>query len=251
MDAERAPTRNRLPIAILIVAALVVAGFVALQLVGDGEDEPRVVPADSTTSTTATTSSAGESTTTTFAPTADPSPAVFPDVMTSRRFDDPGAVAFAFATEILGFVEPIVSDFAQGDSRSGEVELRASGVGEPTTLFVRQLEDDSWYVLGASVATIRLDAPAHGATVSSPLTLEGAAAAFEGLVNVRLLVDGSTDPIATTIVTGRGDGVLGDFSGTLEFEIPDGAEHGMLVLYEASAEDGSTIAATVIRVHFE
>jgi hypothetical protein len=151
---------------------------------------------------------------------------------------------------MLGFVDPIVGDFAQGDTRSGEVEVRSFAQGKPTTVLVRQLEDDTWFVLGASVESIRLDTPEAGAPISSPEQLTGAASAFEGTVDVRLFVDGVTDPIAETFVTGRGDGVLGDFTGELTFDLPAGAQHGALVLSEASAEDGSTVAATVIRVHF-
>lgn len=251
MDAERAPTRSRLPIVILVVAALLVAGFVALQLIGDGDDEPRVASAGSTTSTSAASSSTSGSSTTTFAPTADPAPAVFPDVLASRRFDDPEAAAFAFVTEVLRFQDPVVGDFAQGDSRSGEIEVRAfAAQPTATTVLVRQLEDDTWFVIGAVADTIRLDTPAQGATIASPQPLGGAASAFEGTVDVRLFVDGVTEPIATTFVTGSGDGTMGDFSGELEFVAPDGAEHGILVLSEEGPDDGTTVAATVIRVHF-
>ncbi len=252
MDAQHATGRNRLLVGIAAVVVALAGGFAVVQLVTGDEAQEATTTSVDTTSPASTTSSstAGRSTTTTFAPTADASPAVFPDVMASRRFDAPGAVAHAFATEVLGFVEPIVSDFARGDSRSGEVEIRASGAGDPTTLAIRQLEDDAWYVIGAAVPTIRLDSPAPGATLSSPLAIEGAAAAFEGLVNVRLVADGASDPIATTIVTAGGEGLLRGFSADLEFEVPEGAEHGALILYEASAEDGSTIAATVLRVHF-
>lgn len=143
----------------------------------------------------------------------------------------------------------VVSDFMPGDSRSGEVELRGVVGGRPTTVFVRRLEDDTWYVIGTSVESIRLDAPSTGATVSSPLSLTGAAWAFEGHVAVRLYADGVTEPIAESYVLGRGD-EMGDFAGELTFEVPVGAEHGTLVLFEPSAKDGGTIAATVIRVRF-
>ena len=62
--------------------------------------------------------------------------------------------------------------------------------------------------------------------------------------------DGSNAPIGATNVLGRGDGVLGDFEGELAFTVPEGATHGVLVLSEASAEDGTTVAATAIRVRF-
>jgi len=253
MDAQRSDHRNRL-LLWLGAAAAVVAVVVGV-VVATRDDDTTVELADDTTTTTEeedTTTTTSETTTTTeLAPTADPALAVFPDVMTSQRFDDPVALAFTFARDVLGFREPIVGELQQGDARSGEVEVRAFAEGNPTIVLVRQLEDDTWFVIGTSVETIRLDVPEAGATITSPQTLEGAALAFEGTVDVRLYAGDLTEPIATTFVTGRGDGVLGDFSGSIEFEVPAGVEHGVLVLSESSAEDGSTIAATVIRVHFQ
>jgi len=249
MDTQHATNRNRLLLALGSAAAAVavVVGVLALS-----DDDPSTIDtADTTTTSTDSTTSTSESTTTSAVPAGvDPGPAVFPDPTTSRRFDEPAAVAHAFATDLLGFRDPLVSDFMQGDSRSGEVEVRAFPQGNPTTVLVRQLEDDTWFVIGAVVESIRLDTPEQGDTISSPQALEGAAFAFEGTVNVRLFVDGVAEPIAETFVTGRGDGELGDFTGELTFDLPAGAERGVLVLSEASAEDGSTIAATVIRVHF-
>lgn len=251
MDAQHATGRNRLLIGIAAAAAAVAAVVGVLVLAAD--DDERLDTAISSNGT----SSVGASTTTTEAPatigsaTVDPTTAVFPDPTTSRRFDDPDSVAFAFTSEVLGFRTPVVGDFVPGDSRSGEVVVRAFATQpHPTTVLVRQLEDDTWFVIGAVTESIRLDVPEQGTTIASPQPLEGAASAFEGTVDVRLFVDGVLEPIATTFVTGGGTEELGDFTGELEFEVPDGVDHGVLILYEASAEDGSTLAATVIRVHF-
>lgn len=248
---QEAPTnRNRWLLglgALVVVLALVIA---ALLIADDDEDD--VDTGGSTTTTAEDTTSTTEATTTSSMPSSivDPTTVVFPDPSTSRRFDAPEALVTAFATDLLGFGAPIVGELQQGDSRSGEIEVRPFAQGEPTTVLVRQMEDDTWFVLGTVVESIRLDSPEAGATIASPLELAGAAHAFEGTVDVRLYADGTTEPIATTFVTGRGDGVLGDFEGELTFEAPAGAEHGVLVLSSAGGEDGSTIAATVIRVHF-
>ena len=222
-----------------------IVGVLALT---DGDDE-QVDAADTTTTTEPTTTS--ESTTTsTLATEVDPAAPMFPDPATSRRFESPEALAMSFAVDVLGFGDPLIGPYASGDSRSGEVEVRAFAEGNPTTVLVRQLEDDTWFVLGAATESIRLDTPAASATITSPQPLEGAASAFEGNVAVRLFVDGVIDPIAETFVTGRGDGVLGDFSGEITFDLPAGARYGTLLLFEASAKDGATVAATAIRVHF-
>jgi hypothetical protein len=67
-------------------------------------------------------------------------------------------------------------------------------------------------------------------------------------VNVLLYVDGTQEPIAETFVTGRGDGVLGDFTGELTYDDPTGATHGVLVLTGESGEDGAPVETSVIRV---
>lgn len=251
METQRDANRNRLLLAMGSVAAAVAVVVGVLVLTDD--DTRTIDTADTTTTAPESTTTTSEPSTTTsnaIKKVVDPGPVVFPDPTTSRRFDDPVAVAQAFAVDLLGFTDPVVGDFMQGDSRSGEVEVRGFAQGNPTVVLVRQLEDDTWFVIGAIVESIRLDTPEQGATLSSPQALEGAAYAFEGTVNVRLFVDGVAEPIAETFVTGRGDGELGDFAGELTFDLPEGAEHGVLVLYEASAKDGATIAATVIRVHF-
>jgi hypothetical protein len=247
MDAQRATNRNRLLLGVGAAAAVIAVVVGALALTGDGDK--RIATADSTTSTSSTTTSTEATTTTVFPLTVDPTLPVFPDPGTARRFDDPGALTYAFAHDMLGFRDPLLGQLVRGDDRSGEIEVRAVAQGNPTTVLVRQLDDGSWFVITASVESIRLDTPTQSATISSPQPLTGAAWAFEGHVAVRLFVDGVAEPIAETFVTGRGD-QMGPFSGELAFDLPAGAQHGVLVLLEPSAEDGSTIAATVIRVHF-
>ncbi len=248
MDAQPDDTRKRWLIglgAAVVAAAAVVA---VLALTGD-DDEP--VATDATTTTTeATTTTTTEDTTTTTAAfeTVDPDVPVYPDPTTSQRFDDPIALVTAFARDFVGFSDPVVGDYAAGDNRSGEVEVRGFAAGAPTTVLVRQLEDDTWFVIGAVTDSIQLATPESGATISSPQPLAGMAYAFEGTVVVQLYVDGTQEPIADTFVTGRGDGVLGDFTGELEFEDTTGATHGVLLLTSNSGEDGAPIEAAAIRV---
>lgn len=250
MEAQRDTNRNRVLLGIGAVAAAAAIVVGVLAFTGDDQKIDTVATTTTTTGQVTTTTTTSPTTTTRAAGPVDPSVPVFPDATTSRRFDDPVAATRAFAVELLGFSDPILGDFAQGDTRSGEVEVRSFAQGSPTTVLVRQLQDDTWFVIGASVASIRLDTPAAGATISSPQALKGAAYAFEGQVVVRLYADGVAKPIADTFVMGRGDGVLADFTGQLDFTLPAGAKHGVLVLFEPSAKDGSTSAATVIRVHF-
>ena len=247
MTTHQSDNRKRLLIGLGSAAAVlaVVAGVLA---VTQDDDEP--VTTELTTTTTEGTTTT-EATTTTSEPafaTVDPDQPVFPDPTTSQRFDDPVAAATAFATELAGFSDPTVGPFMEGDARSGEVEVRAFPDGAPTTVLVRQLEDDAWWVIGAETESIQLATPAARDTITSPQALTGQAYAFEGTVAVRLYVDGVQEPVAETFVTGRGDGVLGDFEGELAFTAPAGATHGVLVLLSQSADDGATTEAQVLRV---
>jgi hypothetical protein len=252
MNAQQQDSRNRVLIGLGAAACVVafVLGAVVLT-----RDDSGPVATDGTTSTIEqTTTTEGTTTTaeTTEPPfqTVDPDLPVFPDPTTSQRFDDPVAVATAFVTDFVGFSDPVVGDFAQGDSRSGEVEVRAFASGAPIVVLVRQLEDDTWFVIGATTDSIQLSTPATGDLLSTPQALVGMAYAFEGTVQVRLFADGTQEPIAETFVTGRGDGVLGDFTGELQFANDTGATHGVLMLYSSGGKDDSAIYASVIRVRF-
>lgn len=243
MDAPTNQQRNVLIAVVAVVAAVAIA--LAVVVVDGGDDDTTTTTSPSTTTTTAAPS------TTTTVPPGDLAIAAFPDLTTGARYTDPVEVARAFATELLGFRDDVVvGELQQGDSRSGEVQVHPAATSAITTVLVRQISDDSWVALGAGTDTIVLDAPLAGSKVASPEPLRGAASAYEGNVIVRLLRDGSTQPVATTFVTGRGDGTLGPFTGELTFTVPKGVSRGLLVLVAPNGEDSSTNAALAIRIGF-
>jgi len=245
MDAQRSDKRNRVLIG-LGAAAAVVALVVAAVVLTDDDDEP--VSSGGSTTTSEVTTTTTESTTTTAAfQGVDLDAPIFPDPTTSQRFNDPESAARGFAA-FAGFTHPVFEEFEQGDSRSGEMVVRSFANGAPTVVLLRQLEDDAWYVIGVTTDSIRLTTPKIGDMLTSPQPLEGQAYAYEGNVLVRLFADGVQEPIGQTNVTGRGDGVLGDFSGALEFTNDTGATHGVLVLNGTSGEDGGATEVSAIRV---
>ena len=200
---------------------------------------------------TSTHTAATSTTTTTLSPTTSPvdtSTAVWPFASSTTRYSDPVAAARSFATEYVGFTNPVVGEFRQGDARSGEVPVQARTTGPITTVLVRQL-GDSWWVLGASTPNIQLSSPATLTAISSPVRLQGASTAFEATVNTEVRQDGSTQPLGTGIVMGGANGQMGAFDGTLAFNRPSGAS-GAVTLLTRSAEDGSVTEATVVRVKF-
>ena len=246
MDAQRSDNRKRVLFGVGAAAA-VVAIVLGVTVLMDDDDQP-VSSGETTSSSTSTSSSSTSSTTTTTVfEGVDPDVPVYPDPTTSQRFDDPQAAAAAFATW-AGYTQPVLGAFQQGDGRSGEIELRSFEQGAPSIVLLRQLDDDAWYVIGVSTASIHLTTPAIGDTLTSPQPLEGQAFAYEGNVQVRLYADGVQEPIGETHVTGRGDGVLGDFTGELSFTNDTAATHGVLLLNGTSGEDGSPVELTAIRV---
>lgn len=182
----------------------------------------------------------------------DPEPyrsAVWPWFDSDVRFDDPVDAARAFAEQYVGFTDPVVGPFLQGDGRSGEVEIRPTADGPDTVVFVRQLgPGDQWWVLGAATGHIEIDSPSGLETIANPVRVSGRALAFEGTVGLLLLADGSPTPLADGFVTGGG-AEMGPFEGVFDYDTPEVAG-GALVLVTESAEDGRVWSAAVVRVEF-
>lgn len=176
--------------------------------------------------------------------------ALWPWVDTDLRFADPVEAATSFATDFLGFDDPIVGAFLAGDARSGEVEIRAGDPGPVTTVLVRQLgDDDTWWVLGSIAENIVIDEPEALEEITSPVTVAGSATAFEGTVEVELRADGNGEPIFEGFVTASGGPEPGPFSDVFEFVSP-GETGGALVLRSSSSEDGSVLEASALRVFY-
>ena len=236
---------TRTPLA--ATAILLVAG--SLVAVGCGSSTPSSSTTTSATSaTTSTTSSSAPSTTT--SPTAQPATAVWPFASGSTRYSDPVAAAKGFAVTYLGFVNPLVGSFKQGDSRSGEVNVQPGKNGAVTTVFVRQLgSDNSWWVLGAATAHLVISQPKALAAITSPVTIAGTSTAFEGTVNVEIRQDGTLAPLTTGIAMGGANGTMAPFSKAFPFPAPS-ASAGAIVLLTRSARDGNVSEASVQRVAF-
>ena len=222
------------------------------------DDDPSISAgrSTSTTSSTTTTSTTAleAAATTTTAATQQEAPgdqAVWPVESSTTRYRDPVEAARGFATGLAGFRQPVVGTFRAGDSRSGEVEVRAAPRGPATTVIVRQLgADGSWWVLASTTPNIELDSPARGATVASPVRVTGRARAFEGTVQVVLREDAGAQPLATGFVTGSGGAELGPFEGELTYTRKPTQARGVLLLFTDSAEDGRVWEVLASRVRF-
>ena len=257
MEAQRDTNRTRLLIG-LGSAAAVLAVLVAVIAVTDGDDDQEVDVAGTTTTVQSTTTSkettTTEETTSTFAPTVDPANAIWPRVNTSQRFESPVAAAQSFAVDFLGFTDPVVGEYQAGDLRSGEVPIRPLADGPVTTVLVRQLEDDTWFVIAADTEDITIDEPEPGADIDCPVRVAGTALAFEGTVDVAIYADFAEEPVGRGFVTGSGSPPAGPYEGDVECDLDqldDGVHYGVLVLSTTGGEDGRLWMAEVMRIQLK
>ncbi len=237
------------------LAAIIVAGGLTVVAAGCSDDEP-VDTAGTTTSPVTTDPTTSAAPTTTAPAPATPLSrdeaafALWPDPAGEARFDDPVEAARSFAVDLVGFDDPVLGELREGDARSGEIELQPSDDGPVSTVLVRQLgEDDSWWVIGMLNDDIVVDDPVGQQAVDHPLLLAGEARAFEGTVEVAVFADGSTEPLGEGFVTGSGGEDLGPFEGEVAFDVPQGG-WGTVLFFTTSAEDGSVLVATAVRVGF-
>lgn len=235
-------------------AILLVVGTLTVVGCGSSTDKVSDTTGITTTSTKATATTVGttiaDATVTTTSAGEQSDSAVWPSVGSSTRYTDPVDAAKGFATEFLGFVDPIVGDFQQGDTRSGEVAVKSSDTGPTTTVMVRQLgADNSWWVLGASTPNLRIAVPESLTTVTSPLQVSGQSTAFEGTINVEIRADDQSKPLVAGTTMGGSMGEMKPFSIGMTFPAPT-VHGGAIVVKTMSAKDGNIAEATVIRVHF-
>ncbi|MGZ6885666.1 MAG: Gmad2 immunoglobulin-like domain-containing protein [Acidimicrobiia bacterium] len=182
--------------------------------------------------------------------TVQPFTAVWPFAASRTRYSDPAAAARAFAVTYLGFVDPVVGRFRQGDSRSGEIVIKPMSSGPETTVTVRKLApDETWWVLAASTPNLQLASPTATESVTSPVTLSGTSTAFEGTVSVEIRQDGTLTPLTTGFVTGGANGQIGPFSKAITFPTPT-ADGGSVVLKTFGTENNVLWEASVVRLRF-
>lgn len=238
---------NRFVLGLVLAIAVVVAAVVVLLVAGSDDDETTATEPSTTTTTEGSTTT--PSTARPSVSDAEAATIVWPDPEGELTYDDSIAVVRDFAVELIGFEDPLYGAFQQGDDRSGEVEVRALQDGPATTVLVRQMSDDHWYVIAAVSSELELDTPTPGSAIDHPLQVAGRARAFEGQVRVAVYERGSTAPLGEGFVTASGTEELGPFAGDVSWANPGGG-WGSVVLTTASAEDGSVWTAMAIPVGF-
>ncbi|MEO5678572.1 MAG: Gmad2 immunoglobulin-like domain-containing protein [Acidimicrobiales bacterium] len=179
-----------------------------------------------------------------------PDEAVWPPAGSTTSFATPAAAAADFARRFLAMGTPQLAA-ARVTGNDATVDVRATANGGPTTVIaLRRTPARGWVVVGCATADIRIDAPAVGTNISSPLTVRGQARAFEGQVDVEVRGDGALTPIGRSIGMGGGTDVM-PFESTITFTRP-AAGRGTVTVSQARADvaDQGPLSATVIRVAF-
>lgn len=246
-NGQSAGRRNPLLIGAAAAAAVVI-GIVTFVAISDSDDSDVVADTTTTSSTSTSTTTTTSPPTTTeppFAPVVDPFAVAYPGPLTSQRFDAPEPAGRGYATDVLGFTDLVAGDFQQGDSRSGELTVSDRDGGPETTIILRQMEDDTWFVLGSQTSDIVVETPEAGDLLASPsFDTTGMALAFEGTVDVFVRLQSDPAPIGEGFVTGSGVPPAGPFTGTIDFDAPGAELPGIVVYRTLSAEDGHVVQAT-------
>ena len=175
----------------------VALGLGVLALLGacsDDDEGAETGPTTTTEASTTSTSEAEEPTTTTS--TTEPTAAA-----------DPVDAAEAFMTLHFPGDRTAFSEFRQGDSQSGEVDVlrpREGGGGPPllgATLLLRQ-DAGEWIVIGAVNPNVTIEVPENGGEVpAGPITVSGAGRGFEAQIDAR-----AVDADGQVVAEGFGSG---------------------------------------------
>lgn len=172
---------------------------------------------------------------------------VWPDPGGPLRHASPDEAARGFVDDFIGFADPLFGPFHQGDTRSGEFEVRAGPEGPVTVVLVRQMSDQHWYVLGAAASGIELDVPTAGATIASPLRMAGRARAFEGRLRVAVYARGRPAPLGEAFVDAGAVDAFEAFAGEVAWD-GAGAGAGVVVVTAPGGEDGGVWEAVAVPV---
>jgi hypothetical protein len=249
--AQRQRMRQRATVAVLSMAAVVALVVGAVAMLGD-DDGQRVgtVPADDAapgpTDPPPPSTTVGDL----VPPSPVPADALWP--FRESPYTDPVETAEAFMRDYLGMEEPEGRVDRRDGDRATYVNVRRMGhTGRAETTVHVVDHSGKLYVTAATTEQIRVDEPRPFQLVTSPVTVAGAASAFEGNVNVEVREHGMVagESLGSGFVTGSGGAELGPFRGTIEFRRPS-TSLGALVLTIWSAEDGGLEEAAVLRIQF-
>lgn len=269
MIVTRKRRARRARTGVLGAAAVVLAVVAATSVIDRDDARVQTVPAHpGTTLTSSVTTTSSTATTVATAPTvpaADVTTAIWP--FTSQEqldayaaspgvgmFFDAEATALEFARAYLGMPDPERDPADRSEVGTDDrttVVVRPKPTSSVTTAIELQRfdgPDGPWSIIGASTDDIVVDQPETGATIHTPVHVTGRSIAFEAVVRVEIREDGQAfgESLGASTVMGGGTEVA-PFAGDIDFAPPT-VRRGAVVFFTDSAEDGSIVQATVVRV---
>ncbi len=215
--------RNLAPMKRILVAGVTIA--LALAACGKSND-------NNGASTTSSSTAPATSTSTSLAGLEQP--AIWPTADT--YFATPAAAASDFVSKVLG-VPPVLGDFQQGDTTSGEMLVYSQPEGssqktERSRLLLRQLgARHGWFITAAVNDSEVFSSPVARATVSAgSLTVTGKGRGFEALVLVQAFVAGNATKLASAQGHGGSMATPEAFSVTLDLSAAHPGDTVMLLM---------------------
>jgi hypothetical protein len=230
--------RRRAIVAGAGIAAAVAVAVAVPRLSNQGDietiDNPGPTTITEPPSTTTPPDQSAQSSTTVPAPQGvDADQVLWPDPAGELTTDPLDAVR-GFLGRQLDISDPPLSQFRETEPGVGVVDVHARGESGQTldrvasTVTVRRLDGEHWFVTGAVSDDLEVDTPEPLDAVSSPFTVSGRARGFEGTVNARVLDRFDSGGVESDLATGSGGSEgLEPFSAEVSF-VATGTQRGVL-----------------------
>ncbi len=192
-----------------------------------------------------------------------PDEALWPDPA-GELFTDPVDAARSFVETVIGVDDPPLSTFLEGEPGAGEVQVFRRGVdGRPldraaSTVVVRQLDGEHWFVTAAGSDDVQVDSPEPLAEADSQVTVSGQGRGFEGTIVAALRSRSVDAPVLVETLTIAGAGQeLEPFTVDLPFSgrvgaTPAGAPAVLVVRDDPGIDRGvPSFSAQLVRLRVE
>lgn len=188
-------------------------------------------------------------------PEADLDQAMWPDPAGSDRYADPVDAARSFVDGFLGVAAPPLSEFRAGEPGAGEIDVfsrNENGQASErvaTTLSLRQLDGENWWVTAAASDSVQIESPQPLAGVSAPLPVSGRGRGFEGTVIVGVRDrSGSYGKLGEAPANAGSGETLEPFSVDVAFDRPTSSYAILVATSDTGIADGLDVTAFPVRV---
>jgi hypothetical protein len=260
----RVARRRRLVALGSAAALLTVAAAVALPRLDDLRGTVDMAPADrdetpSTPPPSTSPPSTSDATTPSTTVTPAPAPSALdqalwpdPDV---QRFTDPSEAARSFVEDYLGIADPPLSEFRADGQSDGAIDVFGRGENGQTlervvtTIVLRRLDAEHWFVIAAVSQDVTIDSPRPDGTLSSPVTVTGQGRGYEGTVIVSLRERFASDTLAERPTIAGCCETLEPYSVELSFQPPT-TSAGVILAGTDSGGESSFSSFAAVGVHF-